>query len=140
MSVKTFQSLAGSQGLNKLAVDTTYFEDRGNGAGPDVNISAIDATGGLTTILSLTGKFHIHAFFVTAILANNLDHWKLTIDGVVVNEEDGMSSNSTSIGMFGVQDGDVGDQGIICHESFLLQIQTTSDNSISFWYRVQPIL
>jgi len=140
MSAKTFQSLAGHQGINKLAVDTDYFETRGNLAGQLTTVAAINAVGSLTTVLSLTGKFHIHQLFCTLLSTNDIDHWKLTIDGVIIHEEDGMSSNNTGVGFWGTQDGDWGDHGIICDSSFLLEMECTADNSFSLWYHAQPIL
>ena len=140
MSVKTLGSLVQPVPLNKLAPNLTYISDRALTSLAYQQIATQDFTGSLKTVLSLTGKWHIHRWDISSITANNLDEYKLTIDGVVVHHKDGFGSHTTVIQPHGALDGDWGSTGIICQSSFLLQMELASDTSVSFNWRAEPIL
>ena len=140
MTVKTFQSLVPSEGIQLLAPQLDFITTRAATTVPYQNISAIDASGGLTTLLSLTGKWWIRMIFMSGMTSNDVDHYKLTVDGVVVFEEDGLGSNNTNYGHFGALDMDWGDMGVVVLSSFLLQMETNVDTSMNLSYIAQPIL
>ncbi len=138
MGTKTLSSLIGDNALPKLAPDLASWSDRANGAAYVV-VSGIDATAGLTTLLSLTGKFLIDTLFIDSMGANNAAEIKLTIDGVIIWNETGLSSNSVGEPVIGKLDGTHGHQ-IRCDSSLLLEIKMTSDNDIELVYQVRPII
>ncbi len=138
MAVKPLQSIAGAQPLPKLAPDLTSWSDRDN-ATSYVRVTGVNCTAGLTTMLSLTGKFLINIIFLEQLSANDVEGIKLTIDGVVIWSETGLSSNSASEPVLGQTDGDNGMQ-IRCDSAFLLEVDCISDTSIAITYLVRPIL
>ena len=101
-------------------------------------ITGIDATSGLTTALSLTGKFAIsHAFFFS-FTAETVT-LKLTIDGkVIMNDTYTSGTSQLVIGNESTSDRD----HIIstCEDTFLLEIQTATDTSIILNYVARPIV
>ena len=130
-------SAPGGGGFVKLAPDLTSFSDRGGGQ--YVSVTAIDATGSLTTLLSLTGKFIVDMLALGLLTTGDIDKIKLTIDGVVIWNETGMSVNGASAFLIGTSLSDNWYQ-LQCDVSLLLQLQTTVDTSISLNYSVRPIL
>ncbi len=138
MAAKTLQSLAGAQFLPLLAPDLTSWSDRVNGQAY-ASVTAINASAGLTTMLSLTGKFLIDILFLDSMTSNDVEGVKLTIDGVVIWSETGLSSNGVTEPILGQSDADHGHQ-IRCDASLLLEIDTTADTSIDLIYQVRPIL
>ncbi len=131
-------SAGGGAELPKLAPDLTSFTDR-EPSGATVNVSGIDATGSLTTLLSLTGAFLIDILYIGAMATNDLDQITLTIDGVVIWNEDGLSDNIAAHNILGNLDGDHGHQ-IRCDASLLFQVEMSSDNLIDLIYKVRPLL
>lgn len=128
--------LVGSQ-LPKLDVDLTFPSDLLDQAAYK-QIDGIDASSGLTTALSLTGKFAIaHLSFINMLAESQT--FKLTIDGVVI-------MNDTFVGqadqlIVGDASNTTRDNIIIqCDESLLLEVQTTTDTSITLNYVARPIL
>jgi hypothetical protein len=116
------------------------FTDRGSGVAQYIALTNLDATGSLTTVLSLTGKFMINLLYADGFTASDIDQWKLTIDGVVVNDSDAMTTASTTFRMYG--NSIDGDQGIafMCDSSLLLEIEMTADTTINVYYIARPIL
>lgn len=140
MAVRTLLTLAGAQTLPKLAPDLTFLTDRALTTVDYAQITAIDATGGtLTTILSITGKFEIQLIDIASISANDLRKVKITIDGVVIYSETGISVNGTSLRLIGEGIGESGEH-LRCDDSFLFELDTNADSSITFNYKVRPIL
>lgn len=138
MSTKTLSSLV-LPSLNKLAVDLDFFSTRLAGQ-TYVQVAGINATGSLVTVLSLTGKFLIETLYISGMSTTDIDQWKMTIDGVVIHDTDGMTRTFTTALAFGQLDGDNGSQMIICDSSFLLEIEMASDTSIDMRYRIRAIL
>ena len=127
-------------GLPQLAPDLTYPADRKNlNVKTYKEITGIDASGGLTTALSLTGKFAVSLANFLNTTAESMTI-KLTIDSVVI-------WNATFLATSGAQY-ILGDSGggngvaetILCNDSLLLEVQTTADTSINLQYMARPIL
>jgi hypothetical protein len=139
MAVKPLNALVGQNAGVRWAPDLTWLADHTLNQQYKL-ITAIDATGSLTTLLSLTGKFQISMIWASLISSNDVDQWKMTIDGVVIHNEDGMSSNSTNHFAMGQGDMDHGFQPFQCNASFLLEAEMTVDASFSLYYHIRPIL
>ena len=139
MAVKRLSTVVGPRGLPELAPDLTFFTGKTGGSVTYVVVSNIDATGSLTTILSLTGKFAIDILVLTALTSNDIDQIKLTVDGIVIWDQDGLSDNDGTEVLLGQTDGDNGMQ-YRCETSFLLQLETKVDTSTTLSYLARPIL
>lgn len=134
-------------GQIELAPDLTYPSDKLLDPSTNKQITALDATGGLTTALSLTGKFAISFLFFSVISNGQTLAIKLTIDGIVIWNDIGFTFSDAGgeLALLGgpntVGSGDkVMAETIICKETFLLEIQTSSDTSITFQFLARPIL
>ena len=127
-------------GLPQLAPDLTFPADRIATQSTYKRIDGIDATGGLTAALSLTGKYIVNYLSFTANAVEN-NTIKLTIDGVVIWDST-FIPGANSIVLFGnrARTNAGSDESLQCNTSLLLEIQTTSDNSISLEYIARPIL
>lgn len=139
MAVKPLTAMIGQNYGVRLAPDLTWFTDRSQNA-RSTQITSIDCSAGLTTLLSLTGKFELQLLYMDGLTTNDIDQIKLTMDGVVIWNTDGMSVNTTLWSLMGKADGDTGPHGLICHTSFLLEMETTADTAINFVYMIRPIL
>tara|TARA_R110000787_G_scaffold174803_1_gene287353 strand:+ start:34 stop:450 length:417 start_codon:yes stop_codon:yes gene_type:complete len=128
-------------GATKLAPDLTY--PAGKAGGNNLkDISGIDASSGLTTVLSLTGKFAI-SYIAFTNQTTELNTYKLTIDGVVVWSNTHTATTATDVFLGSVtQTGSswVSDTIITCEQTFLLEVQTATDTSINLQYLARPIL
>lgn len=125
-------------GIPELAPDLTFPSSLLSTAGY-VSDTGIDATAGLTTVLSLTGKHKIDAMWFDS-MTNESITVVLTVDGVVI-WNDTFVSGGTSLRLFGgIATTGSRIESMLCLSSLTLQIQTTADNSISFNYAVRPIL
>lgn len=132
--------ISGGSVLPKLAPDLSFPGNLVNGAG-FFAINGIDATGGLTTALSLSGgAFSVSLLEFTSTASENITI-KLTVDGVVV-WNDTFANASSSIKLLGAKEATV--SGVVseiqCDDSFLLEIQTTADNAVNLNYLARPIL
>ena len=133
MADKTLQSLVGGSGI-KFAPDLTFPSSLRTNEAYKI-VEGIDATGGLTTILSLSGKFIIDYLLLSG--ASTLDSTKIraTLDGELLWDD--VKTGSTSIYLL---NSTVSMSPTICEESFTLEIQTNTDTDIDFGYLVRPIL
>ena len=143
MTINT--SSFGGGGLPKLTPDLLFF-DRQGGSNIIYSTATIDASGGLTTALSLTGKYMLNSVgFVN--LTNETVTVKLTIDGVIIINNT-FTVSGTSISVINTYNGvsatttlsQMGFTPVGCDSSFLLEIQTATDTSILLQYNVRPIL
>ena len=131
----------GSAGVN-LAPDLTFPSSINAEAGV-VSATGIDASSGLTEILSVTGKFIVDYMYLSALTAENLTV-KLTVDGVVVWNS--TFTSGTELALLGGHNGISLGHGpsssasILCNSSLVLEVQTATDTSISFSYLARPIL
>tara|TARA_R110002096_G_scaffold252924_1_gene445850 strand:- start:113 stop:523 length:411 start_codon:yes stop_codon:yes gene_type:complete len=136
MTIKT--SALGGGGPPKLAPDLTYPSSLGANRG-FTTIAAIDASSGLTTALSLTGKFSIDLLQFSLLTAENITV-KLTIDGVVI-WNDTFSVVGTTLQLFGSDSSTSTTISTMqCEASLLLEIQTATDTDISLDYTARPVL
>lgn len=139
MAVKPLSALVGPNHGVRPAPNLTWANDVSNAANY-VIVSGINAAGGLTTILSLTGRFEILVLTVQNLASNGMDQIRLTIDGAIIWDEDGLITSGTAFPLIGAVDGDHGPQGISCDSSFLFEIEMNADTSIDVIYWVRPIL
>ena len=140
MAVVTLKSLVGGDVLPKFAVDTDFPKDKVDFVFWK-QVTGIDASASLTTILSLTGKFAINFLFMEALLANEIAQVKLTVDDIVVWDVDPVT-NATTEGYIG-HDLNVDRatlEPMMCQSSFLFQMKMDTDNSITLSYQARPIL
>jgi len=103
-------------------------------------ITGIDCSSGLTTVLSLTGKHIVSLLYLTNMTPENVTV-KLTIDGVV-RWDDSFSLGSTAIPLLGTNfsNNTAATDFFGCQTSFLLEVQTATDTSIDLRYMNRPIL
>ena len=139
----TTSSLGGG-GLPRLAPDLTFPSGlTGSTTQTIYQISGIDASAGLTTAINLSGKWEVSAAAFRNLTAES-STFKLTVDGVVIWNAAKVTGTAQVLlgGALNSADTDVNnyDTPIQCNTSFLLEIQTTSDNSISFEWMGRPIL
>ena len=135
--------LGGSGGLPKLAPDLNFFTSTIANNGNQQRLT-LDPSGGLTTALSITGKFAIVALGFTNLTAETITV-EMTIDGVVIHNETFTSETSLSIlnafgGAVAPASIPVRTGPIVCDSSFLLRIQTATDTNVTLNYMVKPIL
>jgi hypothetical protein len=120
-----------------LAPDLTFPSSRVSSANY-VRVDGIDASGGLTSVLSLTGKFSVDLARLALLTAETITV-KLTVDSVVVWND--TFTPPTSLPLIGSVSGVVDmNPSVICQESFLLEVQTATDPSIRLEYLARPIL
>jgi hypothetical protein len=139
MAVKQLRTINGQNHGVRLAPDLTWANDVTNSATYE-SVTNIDASSGLTTVLSLTGRWEILSIYFQGLLADKLLEIKLTVDGIVIWTEAAMADNPTTINLFGAFDGDNGPQGISCDATFLLEFHMDGDSDIDMIYWARPIL
>lgn len=131
-------TVAGSGGaLPKLAPDLTFPSDKSLLSNTIV-ITGIDGSSGLTTALSLTGKFAI-SFISLANFIAETSTVKLTIDGVVI-WNDTYTTATGSSNFIGNAVTNFQESPIQCDTSFLLEIATATDTDVELTYIARPIL
>ena len=146
MAAKTLSSIVGGSHGYRLAVDTNSYTDRTVGRYIFTQVTSIDTTAGLTEILGLSGKFIVILIELAALIANDLDKVKLTIDGVVIWNSTGITVNhthsaliSSSTSLISLNTYGLG-EAVIVDTSLSLEIEMNTDTAISINYVVRPIL
>lgn len=135
MTIK-LSDISGGGGLPKLAPDLTYPADRFDLSDDTFErITGIDGSAGLTTALSLTGKFYISLIRFQDLTLENITI-RLTIDGVIIWDSTFLVGTSAPQNLLG----DTPSEVIQCNSSFLLEIATTTDNNCQLYYLARPIL
>lgn len=138
MTIK-LSGISGGGGLPKLAPDLTYpstfLEVRPQ---RQVIVSIPNPGVDYATVLSLTGKFVISSLQLTGLLSE-FWNFRLTIDGVVIWDDGKNFSNANAQILGGASTGFT-DTSIICDSSFLFEVRSTTDTSVSCNYVVRPIL
>jgi len=128
---------SGGSGGFSLAPDLTFPSDLLTNNGYK-QITGIDASSGLTTALSLVGKFAISSAVFISMTAETVT-LKLTIDDtIIMNDTYTSGTSQLVIGNESVNDRD--HIVVTCQETFLLEIQTATDTSIVLNYVARPIL
>lgn len=125
----------------KLAPDLLYHSSKESDTGSTTLVSGIDASSGLTTVISLTGKFSVRLMRLDSLIAEQITI-KLTIDGVVI-WNDTFTLTSTGLWLWGFEQSGSAKtivEDFICEESLLLELQTTTASSVDFRYNIRPIL
>lgn len=136
MTIRT-SSFGGTGGIPKLSPDLTFPADINANDGT-LTISGIDGSAGLTTALSLTGKWSIGMLRFNSLTAENVTI-KLTVDGIVIWDAT-QSIPSTFFQLLGNVSTSSCREYISCNSSFLLEIQTATDTDCSLNYVARPIL
>ena len=122
-------------GLPQLAPDLTFPASVTGGRSTRF-ISGINAFNALTTAVSFSGK-HLVSYLVFTGLTAETVTIKLTIDGVVIWNS--TFTSPTTLQLLG--DGNPSyTEPFESKESFLLEIQTTSDTNVNLEYLARPIL
>lgn len=138
--IKLSKIAGGGGGLPQLAPDLNYPANKDN-ANNYYFITGIDASGGLTPVLSLSGKFEISnlALHDQTVESNT---YKLTVDGVVIwnATRPGQGTPDLFIGGTLNSSSAATDAVISCETSFLFEVQTATDTSIALQYLARPIL
>lgn len=132
-----------SGGLIRKAPDLTYFSTKAVSSNGISTISAINPSAGLTTAISLSGKWAIFGLLFPSPLAETYTI-KETIDGVVTLNES-FTANTTGISVWNGQSGSLSSapglqSAFGCNSTYLLEIQSTTDTNIDLQYNASPLL
>jgi len=138
MTTKTLSEIIGGSGIARMAVDTTWFTTHVS-ANLYTSVSAIDASSGLTEILGLTGRFLITHLQLQAMDVNDMTDIRLTIDGVNIWDETGITVNAANESLIGVSVTG-GFEAFLVQTDFSLKVQMGADTSINLLYVIRPIL
>lgn len=130
----------GGSSIPLLAPDLTYPSDKAADSVTYKSISGIDGTSGLATALSLSGSFKINYLEFNSMTSEQVTI-KMTIDGdIIFNDTFNMSSTSLLLFGGGMGTLEAEQQEVFkCNSSLLLEIQTTTDNSVGLSYLARPI-
>lgn len=129
-------SITGGGNGFKLAPDLTFPGDIA-GSGSFKRL-VFDPSGALTTALSLTGKFVIDTLYFSGLTAETITV-KLTVDGVVI-WNDTFTTTTTLALLSNISTVSGSSISITCGSSFLLELQTATDTSVTLDYLARPIL
>jgi hypothetical protein len=135
MTIRT-SSLGASGSLPRLAPDLTLPATSNSPNNMLTNITGINPSAGLTTVISITGtKGYIPFLSLFNLLSENYTI-KLTIDGVVIwNDVKNVGSATTQF----IGNGATLDVAPF-NDSFLFEVQSTTDTSISCSFLMRKIL
>lgn len=137
-------AFGGSGDLPQLATDTTYFTDRGvNYREPFVEVTGIDPSSGPVTALSLTGKFNIQYLNLLAIGSGETLTIKITIDGVVRIDDTFTTNGTAATPIIGGLNNDTTNtiqEKYACNSTFLLELTTSTDTSVTLRFSARPII
>ncbi|MCP4395676.1 MAG: hypothetical protein GY804_15620 [Alphaproteobacteria bacterium] len=97
---------------------------------------------GLTTALSLVGKFSISLLNVLGITQTDTLTVKLTVDGDVIwNDDSTVQSTNRALWTGNETDNHLQARSPFgCDETLLLEVQTSTDSSVSLEYILEPIV
>lgn len=138
MTDKTLSQVIGGGGLPRLAPDLTFPSSLASGVSYK-EATGIDATGSLTTLLTLTGKHIINLLEIQSLTSESITV-KLTVDGEV-KWNDTFALPSTVLSLLGNNlSSATSTDYFTCNSSLLLELQTTTDNSVTFRHLERPIL
>jgi hypothetical protein len=94
----------------------------------------VDATGGLTTVLNLAGKFEIPLLYIGGHTSES-STIKLTVDGVII------WNDTFTFGALALIGSQVDfRESRTCDTSFLFEFQTATDTATTITYNAIPIL
>ena len=137
MTIKT--SSFGGGGISQLAPDLTA-PTTWNGLASSINIVGLNPSAGLTTAISIPAKKgSINYLTLNSLIAEDYTI-KLTIDGVVIWNDVWTISGTSAILIGGPNTSTLGFDPCYFNESFLLEIQSTTDTSIGLTYVFRELL
>ena len=141
MATKSLSQLVGGGGeLPQLAPDLSFPSDRRAYLATEKEVTATVTAGVLSTVLSLTGKFAYAVGEFTALVDEAITY-KLTVDGVVIWNSAGLGGSTTQMLMNVTEiDGRGVTSLFLCNTSLLMEIQTTTDTSVTMAYIARPIV
>ena len=130
-------SLGACGSLPQLAPDLSFPANLNANDGV-ITVTNIDGSSGLTTALSLSGKWSISLLRFQNLTSESITV-KMTVDGVVIwnTSLTPPSSILTLLGHIGTSSTR---EFFQCESSLLLEIQTTTDNNCQLAYVARPIL
>ncbi|MBE16514.1 MAG: hypothetical protein Unbinned6354contig1000_1 [Prokaryotic dsDNA virus sp.] len=129
----------GSDVLPRLAPDLTWPSAPATANVTYVQVLSINATGGLTTALSLTGKYAVSHLAFINMTAETVTV-KMTVDDVVIWNDTFTSGNAVELFGSRTVSGAGPDEVMMCEKSLLLEVQTATDTDIRLNYVARPIL
>jgi hypothetical protein len=122
--------------LMKLAPDLD-FPNRAGANGYDIS-GAIDASGGLTTVMNITEKSVIDLMKFINLTAESITI-KLTVDGAVLWDVEFTCPTTLTL-LGGVGSNEISSStSLVCESSAKLEIQTATDTEIYFQHLARPI-
>lgn len=136
MTIRT-SALGGSGGAVRLGADLTW--PSASDASGGVQSVTFDPSGGLTTALSLTGKFATTWLELFDLTNSETYTVKLTVDSVVI-WNDTFAHSSGALFLLGYALNNYPDVPIQCNSSLLLEVQSTVDTSVGLRYKTRPII
>lgn len=132
--------VGGGGGIPELAPDLTFPSDTQNGLKTTKSVTGIDASSGLTTVLSATGKFILRHLIFTELTNADTMTFKMTIDGEVIMNDVGFSQSGTTLSIISpalTTDGP--NEEYVVNDSILVEMQTTTDTGFNMSYLLRPI-
>lgn len=140
MATKSLSQLVGGGDLPQLAPDLSFPADKANYLAPYKTVTAAVTAGVLSTVLSLTGKFAYSVGEFSSLIDEAITY-KLTVDGVVIWNDVGGTGGTTQMLMNLTNTQGRGDTGLfVCNTSLLMEVQTTTDTSVTMAYLARPLL
>lgn len=130
-------SLGGGGGLPQLAPDLSFPANINANDGA-ITVTNIDGSSGLTTALSLSGKWSIGLLRFQSLTSESITI-KLTVDGVVIWNT-ALTPPSSNLVLLGNTSTSSTREFFQCESSLLLEIQTTTDSNCQLAYVARPIL
>jgi hypothetical protein len=139
MPSELLSSITGSGGGLSFAPDLTAPSSALSQNLPYRSITGINGSSGLTTAISLTGKYAVSWLKFEGLTSETITI-KLTVDGVIIWND--TFTCQTSLQLLGnTSSSEVCVDGpYICNQSLLLEIQTATDTSVNLEYLARPIL
>ena len=138
MTIKT-SSLGGGGGLPRLAPDLTWPADT-SGSSPQIILTGIDPSAGLTTVLSITGtKGYISLLYLSGCISENFTI-KLTVDGTIIWNDVKNVTSAIAVLIGGINPSNFFYDSVSFNDSFLLEVQSTTDTDIGCQYVLRKTL
>ena len=131
-------SVGGGGGLPELAPDLTFPSSLSAGVAYK-ETTGIDATSGLTTLLSLTGKYMISMLEIRSLISESITV-KLTVDGNVIWNDTFVLASTVLLLLGNNLTSSTATDYFSCTSSFLLELQTTTDTDVTFRHLERPII
>jgi len=139
MADVALSKLISDGGLPKLAPDLDFPSQSFSSGFKTLSFTP---AGSLTTVLSLTGKWAISTLALFGMTAET-HTIKLTVDGVVIWDSTYVTGTSQMLLGFSSSSNilnSANDTVIKCGSSFLLEVQSATDNDEVLYYNARPIL